>query len=69
MNDAESDATPHATSKTHLGFRNAVGAVGLALLALFVLSGGVTMKQSATPQALEPEESLREEARSAPARE
>lgn len=69
MNDAESDATPNATPKTYLGFRIAVGLVGLALLALFVMLGSVTMKQSATTQALETQESLREEAQSAPTRE
>lgn len=65
MNDTESDTTPAA----HLGFRIAVGAVGLALLALFVMLGSVTMKQSATTQALETRESPGEGVQPAPARE
>ncbi len=69
MNDAETDSNRDASAKTHLGFRLAVGAVGLALLALFVMLGSVTMKQSATTQALESQGSPREEAQSAPARE
>lgn len=69
MNDSESDATPDTTPNAHLGFRIAVGAVGLALLALFVMLGSVAMKQSATTQALDTQESRREDARSAPARE
>ncbi len=69
MNDSETDAAANATAKSHLGFRLAVGAVGLALLALFVLLGSVTMKHSATSQALESQGSPREEAQSAPARE
>lgn len=69
MNDTESAATQHATASNHLGFRIAVGAVGLALLALVVMLGSVALKQSATTQALETRESLREDAQSAPARE
>lgn len=65
MNQTEPDATPHA----HLGFRIAVGVVGLALLALFALLGSVAMKQSATTQTLESRESLREEPGSASVRE
>jgi hypothetical protein len=68
MNDTEADANPNATN-THLGFRIAVGVVGVALLIMFAMLGSVAMKQSATSQALEAEESLREEAGSAPARE
>ncbi|MCU0933907.1 MAG: hypothetical protein MUE86_05600 [Thiobacillaceae bacterium] len=69
MNDAESDPPRTAAGKTHLGFRIAVGVVGLALLAVFVLLGSVTMQQSATTQALEAREPLNEEARPAPDRE
>jgi len=69
MNDAESDSPRAAAGKSHLGFRIAVGVVGLALLAVFVLLGAVTMRQSATTQALEARESLNEEARPAPSRE
>jgi NAD/NADP transhydrogenase alpha subunit len=70
MNDRETDMTPEAASASaHLGFRIAVGAVGLALLAVFVMLGSVAMKQSATAEALEERESLREDAQSAPARE
>lgn len=65
MNDSESDGTPGS----HLGFRIAVGVVGLAFLALFVMLGSVAMKQSATAQALETREPLPEGAPSAPARE
>jgi hypothetical protein len=65
MSNQPSDATPNA----HLGFRLAVGAVGLVLIALFVLLGSVAMKQSATQQTLETQESLREGAQTAPARE
>jgi hypothetical protein len=53
MNDTQSDATPNATPNAHLGFRIAVGVVGLALLALFAMLGSVAMKQSASTQALE----------------
>lgn len=67
MNDTESDVTSDATPNSHLGFRIAVGAVGLALLTLFVMLGSVAMKQSATTQALETRESLREDAGSVPA--
>jgi hypothetical protein len=73
MNDTESEATSGATSgatsNAHLGFRIAMGAVVLALLALIVMLGSVAMKQSATTAALETQESLREDAQSAPARE
>ena len=68
MNDSESDVTSDATPNAHLGFRIAVGAVGLALLAVFVMLGSVAMKQSATTQALEAQE-LRDEAGSTPPRE
>jgi hypothetical protein len=63
MNDEESPATP----SSHLGFRIAVGVVGLILLAVLVLLGSVALKQSATTQALETRESLRQSSESAPA--
>ena len=73
MNDTESDATPNATSSAtpnaHLGFRIAVGVVGVALLIMFAMLGSVAMKQSATTQALEAQEYLREEAGSTTPRE
>ncbi len=69
MNDSESDVSPNATPNAHLGFRIAVGVVGLVLLVLFAMLGSVAMKQSATTQALETQESLREEAGSTPPRE
>lgn len=62
MKDAKSD-----TPKTYLGFRLAVGVVGLALIALFVMLGSVSMKQTATTEALATQESLREGIGSAPA--
>ncbi len=67
--DATPDATPDSTPNTHLGFRIAVGVVGVALLIMFAMLGSVAMKQSATTQALEAQESLREEAGSTPPRE
>ena len=69
MNDTESDVTPNATPNAHLGFRIAVGVVGVALLIMFAMLGSVAMKQSATTQALEAQESLREEAGSTTPRE
>ncbi len=63
MNDNESDVTPNA----HLGFRIAVGVVGLILFALIVMLGSVAMKQSATTASLEARESLVTEQPSAPA--
>ncbi len=55
--------TPPGSSKTrHLGVRLAVGFVGLLLLALIVMLGQVALKQSATHQALETQETLREDA-------
>ena len=69
MTDADSNAAPNATPGSHLGFRIAVGAVGLVLLALFVMLGSVAMKQSATQQSLETRESLQESAPSESARE
>ena len=65
MQDTESDITP----KTYLGFRLAVGVVGIALIALFVTLGSVAKKQSATTEALATQESLREGTQSPPARE
>lgn len=65
MDEPESNVTPNA----HLGFRIAVGVVGLALLALVVMLGSVAMKQSATTHALDARESLGEDTRAAPARE
>jgi hypothetical protein len=64
MSDTESVTRPH----THLVFRIAVGAAGLALLALVVMLGSVALKQSATTEALATGEALRDEARPAPAR-
>lgn len=69
MHDTECHVTPNATPNAHLGFRIAVGAAGLALLALFVMLGSVAMKQSATAEALENREPPGEDARPAPARE
>lgn len=69
MNDTESDTNSNTTPNVHLGFRIAVGVVGVALLIMFAMLGSVAMKQSATTQALEAQESLREEAGSTPARE
>lgn len=68
MKDTEVDTTADATPRSYLGFRIAVGVVGLALLALFVMLGSVAMKQSATAQALENRETLSEEAPPSPAR-
>jgi len=65
MNDNRSDTPPNP----HLGFRLAVGAVGLALLALVVMLGSVAMKQSATAQALEERETPSAKAPPSPARE
>ena len=67
--DATPDATPDSTPNTHLGFRIAVGVVGVALLIMFAMLGSVAMKQSATTQALEAQETLRDEAGSTPPRE
>lgn len=64
-----SDTEPDTPRQTHLGFRIAVGAVGLALLALVVMLGSVALKQSDTSNALATQESLREQARPAPVRE
>ena len=66
--DATPDATPDSTPNTHLGFRIAVGVVGVALLIMFAMLGSVAMKQSATTQALEAQE-LRNEAGATPPRE
>jgi hypothetical protein len=59
------NATPVASPNRHLGFRIAVGLVGLAFIALFIMLGRVAMKQSATTQALETHESLQEAAKPA----
>ena len=56
------DTDSNATSGSHLGFRIALSAVGLALLAMFVMLGSVAMKQSSTQQALETREALQESA-------
>lgn len=69
MNDTESDASTNTSPNAHLGFRIAVGVVGLALLIMFAMLGSVAMKQSATTEVLESRESLREDGGSAPARE
>ena len=66
--DATPEATPDSTPNAHLGFRIAVGVVGVALLIMFAMLGSVAMKQSATTQALEAQE-LRNEAGSTPPRE
>lgn len=54
--------TPDSSTNRHLGIRLTVGVVGLLLLALFVMLGQVAMKQSATNEALESYEALREDA-------
>ena len=69
MTDTDSNAAPNATPNSHLGFRIAVGAVGLVLLALFVMLGSVAMKQSATQKSLETREANQESAPSESARE
>lgn len=69
MNDTQSNIPPNAPPNAHLGFRLAVGAVGLVLIALFVMLGSVAMKQSATQQALETPESPRANAQTPSARE
>jgi len=69
MTDSDPNAPPNASSGSHLGFRIAVGVVGLALLAMFVLLGMVAMKQSSTQQALETRETLQERTPSESARE
>jgi len=53
-----SDSAPETTPNRHLGFRIAVGVVGLVLIALFIMLGTVASKQSDTLQALETHESL-----------
>lgn len=53
------DATPEATPNRYLGIRLAVGLVGLALVALFIMLGRVASKQADTAQALESHESTR----------
>ena len=69
MNDTDADSPADAppATRSYLGFRIAVGVVGLALVALFVMLGSVAMKQSATAQALEHREALTEEALPGPA--
>ena len=62
MTDTDSDTDSNATPGSHLGFRIAVSAVGLALIAMFVMLGSVAMKQSSTQQALETREALQESA-------
>jgi hypothetical protein len=56
--DATPEATPDTTPNTYLGFRIAVGVVGLVMIALFIVLGTVASKQSDTRQALETHESL-----------
>lgn len=53
--------TRDTSKNSTFGIRLAVGAVGLVLIALFVLLGQVAMKQSATQQTLEMREMPREE--------
>ncbi len=62
MNDNETEATPN----TLLGFRIAVGAVGLLILIVFILLGSVALKQSATTQALEDRKPMSESAVTVP---
>ncbi len=58
MNDSTPEVPPDTTPNRHLGFRIAVGVVGLVLIALFIMLGTVASKQSDTLQALESHESL-----------
>jgi|APIni6443716594_1056825.scaffolds.fasta_scaffold01512_4 NAD/NADP transhydrogenase alpha subunit len=58
MNESTPEVTPESTPNRHLGFRIAVGVVGLVLIALFIMLGTVASKQSDTRQALETHESL-----------
>ena len=53
------DSPPEAPPNRHLGFRIAVGLVGLVFVALFIVLGRVASKQSDTQQALETAKSLR----------
>ena len=53
------DSPPEAPPNRHLGFRIAVGLVGLVFVALFIVLGRVASKQSDIQQALEAAESLR----------
>ena len=52
------DSAPETTPNRHLGFRIAVGLVGLVMIALFIVLGRVASKQADTRQALETHESL-----------
>lgn len=65
----DTDANTTSAPSSHLGFRIAVGAVGLVLLSLFIMLGSVAMKQSATQKSLETREANQESAPSAPVRE
>jgi hypothetical protein len=54
MQEPESETSSGADAGMHiLGFRIAVGLVGLVLLIMSFMLGSVAMKQSATNQALE----------------
>ena len=53
------DSPPEVPPNRHLGFRIAVGLVGLVFVALFIVLGRVASKQSDTQQALETAKSLR----------
>lgn len=68
MSDTPTQTPTSTSTNFHLGIRVAVGVVGLALLALFVMLGQVAMKQSATNQSLENRETLQQEAGPAAAR-
>ncbi|MDP1902879.1 MAG: hypothetical protein Q8M09_01295 [Pseudomonadota bacterium] len=62
MSDTPTQTPTSTSTSLHLGIRVAVGVVGLALLALFVMLGQVAMKQSATNQSLENMGTLQEKA-------
>jgi len=69
MSNSEYDPPANTSSNSHLGFRLAVGLVGLLLLVMVVMLGRVSMQQSATAEALETRDNIRSEAQSGPARE
>ena len=58
MNGFAPEVTPESTPNRHLGFRIAVGVVGLVLITLFIVLGQVASNQSDTRQALETHDSL-----------
>ncbi len=63
------DSKAKASAARHLGMRIAVGVVGLALIALFVLLGSVALRQSDTTRTLETRAPLREGVQTTPVRE